>query len=81
MILNLIFGFLVVCFIWGLLKSSIETILSYVLGIAITALMCAVIGWLIGFWYVGAIAGAAYALFCMLFRKQNKLLSWWFARY
>lgn len=80
MILNIIFGFLVLCFIWGLIKSSIEEIMVHILAIAITALMGAVVGWIFGFWYVGAIAGAAYAIFCMLFGKQNKLLGWWFAR-
>ena len=62
MIANLIFGLILVCFIWGAIQNGVENLLSYVLEIALTALVGAFLGWLIGLWYIGAIAGAVYCI-------------------
>lgn len=44
MIANLIFGFILVCFIWGVIQNGVENLLSYVLEIALTALVGAFLG-------------------------------------
>ena len=72
MIANIIFGFILVCFIWGVIQNGVENLLSYVLEIALTALVGAFLGWLIGLWYIGAIAGAVYCIYCWIFGKAEK---------
>lgn len=80
MIANLIFGFILVCFIWGAIQNGVENLLSYALEIALTALVGAFLGWLIGLWYIGAIAGAVYCIYCWIFGKFNIFMKWWFCR-
>ena len=58
MIANIIFGFILVCFIWGVIQNGVENLLSYALEIALTALVGAFLGWLIGLWYVGVLRPA-----------------------
>lgn len=80
MIANLIFGFILVCFIWGVIQNGVENLLSYVLEIALTALVGAFLGWLIGLWYIGSIVGAVYCIYCWIFGKFNIFMKWWFCR-
>lgn len=69
--------FLVVCFLWGLLKNVIENLFSYFWELLITSIATALVGWLCGgFWYVGAVIGAIYCIFCWITNKENKLASW-----
>ena len=76
MILGIIFGVLIVCFIAGLFRDAATSLMSYVWELIITALAGALIGWIFGFWYYGAIVGLVYAVLCWLFRWENKILSW-----
>ncbi len=77
MILNIIFTIVLICFVWGIVKGLVGNILSYILELVITAFIGAFLGWLIGCWYIGALAGAVYVLYCWIFRKYNRLLGWW----
>lgn len=78
MIANIFFGFILICFIWGLIKNGVEQLLSYVLEIVLTALVAAFLGWIIGFWHIGAIIGAVYCVYCWIFGKLNILMKLWF---
>lgn len=80
MIANLFFGFILICFICGLVKEGVENILVVLLELVLTALVGAFLGWILGMWFFGAIAGAVYCIYCWIRHKENIFMRWWFCR-
>ena len=85
MIVTVIFTILLICVIWGLIQRPLECLLSYGIELLISALIGGFIGWLIGLligfsglWWICALVGVGYTVFCWIFSFDNKILGWWF---
>lgn len=85
MIATIIFSILLICVIWGIIQRPLEWLLSYGIEVLISALIGGFLGWVAGLlfgfsglWWIFALVGVAYTVFCWIFAKDNILLSWWF---
>lgn len=85
MIVTVIFTILLICVIWGLIQKPLEALLSYAIELLISALIGGFVGWLIslligfsGLWWICALVGVGYTIFCWIFSKDNVILGWWF---
>ena len=87
MIMTVIFILFLGSIIWGAIENPLETLISRLIEVIISAFLGAFIIWLLmalfGFgklWWIGAIFGAGYCVFCWIFRKRNILVATWFTR-
>lgn len=81
-ILGLVFVFFIICFVWGIIKEGVKFIGSYIIEVLISAFICALVAWIFGGIWIGAVVGAIYCIFCWIFGKKNYITNWFFgARY
>lgn len=87
MVVTIIFILFLGSIIWGAIENPLETLISRLIEVVISAFLGAFIIWLLmalfGFgelWWTGAILGAGYCVFCWIFRKRNILVATWFTR-